>query len=652
MVPFVFAREKDNEAKGEEKMKRTHEMSAIKEFPHDGRAWMLAWVGEIHNSPRSNGTKQIEVSLLPLQHGRPFDKTAFKTIKNFSRGEAKKVRVSIGLLPALILGSGWINGFHQPTSHSPANFPNLQIDPQTVRIADSSNLNAALINPENYQPVRECLSAKYLVIDHDGDIISDRGIPWDPKSKILIPCSEIVRFYYSFSSQLGVEIISGGLHTKSNDVFNPHLTRIRPDGRHFIQLRRRILNIDAPIVARLAFCPVADKWARAVHGNLQLASVNNTPRVLETSFPFVGSTNLSTQGKWIHRNGLWHFLVLRILSCTSVFPFLKLDHDRDNPGIHIPSPEPLPPSGWTPEAPSDIDPDTGLEIADEGEPSPHYSITEETTPEHRFPYIAKCDIRKVETTENQYQGHRPNQEEIDPPQNFSAGGKLETSREAKVSIHPDGKDNDKENSLPTSRRAICPASYEAFVAHLEDLERRGGGRVHCRLRQVATENEIPSGQPTSFFPVYDRNVERHRRQSYKPVRWAFMDDALMIRRQAMIGEIQFDEKYFYLFDAEVLKEDPDDHCALFFVFARNFARQGDGVLTEVLQNCTNTRGDWIEKPLVQMRFRTFRHNLASPKRYGFRTFRYICSLLGVVSGVRHESGPGEAAKNESEENAA
>lgn len=150
---------------------------------------------------------------------------------------------------------------------------------------------------------------------------------------LIIPCIEMVRFYYTKSSQLCREMLFGGLD--KNRIFVPEKTippsKENPKG--FLMLSKYVRDRDAPVIARYAF----DDYAMSQARNIYISSVNNLSRrkaaLPEARFPFKDvSTNLVVHGTYLQSGNRVYFLVFWIQSCSAKFPFGDVEFWRTNPG--------------------------------------------------------------------------------------------------------------------------------------------------------------------------------------------------------------------------------------------------------------------------------------------------------------------------------
>lgn len=168
-------------------------------------------------------------------------------------------------------------------------------------------------------------------LEDAGEIAGDSKVP---VHGLIIPCMEMIRFYYTKSSQSGREILTGGLAGDPNRMFIDKDTKPPgADGRGFLMLSDYVRNKDAPVIARYAFDDYAKSQALAIF----TSQINNKSRfgavLPDAKFPFRDvETDLKVHGTYVQSGTRVYFLVFWIESCSAPFPFKHLEFWRTNPG--------------------------------------------------------------------------------------------------------------------------------------------------------------------------------------------------------------------------------------------------------------------------------------------------------------------------------
>jgi hypothetical protein len=140
--------------------------------------------------------------------------------------------------------------------------------------------------------------------------------------RIIIPCLELVRFYFGSSASLLHRIFDPQL--KKEDLFTSR--QLEPTyGMLELGLATGISRGSAADVGRIALDTAAWSTAKAVGKSCLSASAVGQPVYPKGHFPFSGETTLSAAGKWIVRDdGPPDFVVFSLRSCSHPFPFESL----------------------------------------------------------------------------------------------------------------------------------------------------------------------------------------------------------------------------------------------------------------------------------------------------------------------------------------
>ncbi|MCK2069270.1 hypothetical protein HB854_00800 [Aeromonas caviae] len=229
----------------------------------------------------------------------------------------------IGLLPLLKVGDLWQHG--QPTGENTA--PSRETFSQLAINRDSTQFYKAGGKPD---PKTHGLLGSihyWLPLDQH---------PWHREHthancvvitvsrvlQILIPCMELIRFYFGSSSSL------------LSTLFRPMLSRTnlakqyikRADDSVFLRLAEGISGASAADIARIIYSPAAWQAASLIGKSaLQCSSIGE--RIYpKCAFPFEGITDLNVTGQWITHDGSTRkiFIVYEIISCAHEFPFKSI----------------------------------------------------------------------------------------------------------------------------------------------------------------------------------------------------------------------------------------------------------------------------------------------------------------------------------------
>ncbi|MBV34187.1 MAG: hypothetical protein CMP47_01750 [Rickettsiales bacterium] len=140
---------------------------------------------------------------------------------------------------------------------------------------------------------------------------------------LYVPCVEVFRFYYSSSTSLAQQAFSG---KKAEEcLFNPKYT-YEKFNQHFLMLRSRVRNIDAPFVGRIAF----DTYALRAFENIYEKSFHSTDNSTDKHLICYPPLNQVTRWNINCINRKEGIFVTHILSCAGEFPYHNLIFNRDN----------------------------------------------------------------------------------------------------------------------------------------------------------------------------------------------------------------------------------------------------------------------------------------------------------------------------------
>jgi len=143
----------------------------------------------------------------------------------------------------------------------------------------------------------------------------------DSRSMLVIPCMELIRFYFGASGSFLKRLFSGAFA----------LDRLYSDAR--MNQKSRIANITlapdlsgvaAATVARIAFCSQARSAASWIVNSGVATAANRHSYYPKTTFPFFGKTELTACGRWITHGDSRTFLAEQLSRCTHPFPFNSL----------------------------------------------------------------------------------------------------------------------------------------------------------------------------------------------------------------------------------------------------------------------------------------------------------------------------------------
>ena len=232
--------------------------------------------------------------------------------------QQKKAWISVGTLPLLRIGDIWRAGrLEASPEYQLESFSDLQIDQTTTHLVKAGlNLdNQGFLLPTAEHPWHmQCTHSYCVMVDLPGNL------------RLIIPCIELIRFYFGSSSGLITKLFLPPLERKalySNPQFD------KSTGRLVLELADRISGSSAADIGRLHMDPIA--WRAAAHiGTSALqASLTRQGVYPQAFFPFEGKTTLIAAGKWLSfgEQSQSTFIAYNLRSCSRPFPFRSLRYE-------------------------------------------------------------------------------------------------------------------------------------------------------------------------------------------------------------------------------------------------------------------------------------------------------------------------------------
>lgn len=270
----------------------------------------IAWFGDVTYVSRTGGASPM--AQLVLSRWKDNEHAA-----RIHRDQFTTIAIPIAYLRLFRIGDLW-NGeerigtdedFVQET------FENLVINDTTVEVAPVGlplNQGGTSLYPLPF-------SALEAHRDHTGAFCV--RVPVANNVTLVVPCMELIRFYFGASGGLLKRLFSGAL--ASRQLYTS--ARINPaTGIAHLDLFPGLPGVAASTVGRIAFDPQARKAMRWLINSGVSAAANKERHYPRTTFPFLGETTLTAQGRWIEQGRHRVFLAERLARCTHPFPFQKL----------------------------------------------------------------------------------------------------------------------------------------------------------------------------------------------------------------------------------------------------------------------------------------------------------------------------------------
>ena len=306
----------------------------LSSFPRGTGAWRLDWFGDIAFPDAVQRRRQPSVFV----YWSPVDEEALKepslliSAKTTQGGWAQKgCWTSVGILPLLRIGDVWRDGrlILRP-DYELETFAELQIDAATttlVKAGLNKDSQGFLLPLAEHPWHRQCTQSYCL------EVALEDG------RRLLIPCMELVRFYFGSSSKLINRLFSPPLDT---DLLYTRSAFDIAKAALVLQLAEGMSGSSAADIARIERDPLALRAARLVGSSLLKGAPGSEAFFPQAVFPFEGKTTLVATGRWLPYAGVDRatYLVFSLRSCSHPFPFKSLRYEihkpvTDGPGESI-----------------------------------------------------------------------------------------------------------------------------------------------------------------------------------------------------------------------------------------------------------------------------------------------------------------------------
>ncbi|AYQ27469.1 hypothetical protein DT070_05145 [Polaromonas sp. SP1] len=301
--------------------RRPHYAPSISAFPKG--LWRIDWIGDLAFPDRTVRRKQssVFVHLSRLKSESILDEPHLLLYPDCTAPARfqKKIWVSVGALSLLRVGDIWRDGkLEDQPDYEQETFADVQVDGSTSHIIKAGlkqdDVNGYLL-PLAEHPWHVNCTQSYCVM-----------VRLNEDRRLIIPCMELVRFYFGSSSELLSRIFLPGL--KRETLYSKATFHLL-SGHLNLDLAEGISGASAADIGRISQNPHAWRAAVRVSTSALTASIKGAQIYPQTLFPFEGMTTLMASGKWLSNAGKPRstFLVYRLKSCSYPFPFRALKYE-------------------------------------------------------------------------------------------------------------------------------------------------------------------------------------------------------------------------------------------------------------------------------------------------------------------------------------
>lgn len=288
----------------------------------DAGNWRLDWLGEVSYPPRQLRYAQpsVRIHLSPLT-SELGDHEALNSTDTTDLSRQSSAWLPVGSLPLLRIGSVWQAG-HMVLNpkYQHGTFLNLEINPATTSFIKAGlPLDDAYLLPLAEHPWHRRATQSYCIC-----------VDLPEGKRLLIPCLELIRFYFGSSSNLLGRLFKGPL--QESRLWKDK--RFDPASRHLhLELAPYLSGASASDIGRIALNKTAWHSAAGIYGSCVKATSQQHVVYPYTHFPFMGRTTLMATGRWVSFAGKrdMTFIVYQLLSCSHPFPFASLSYEVGKP---------------------------------------------------------------------------------------------------------------------------------------------------------------------------------------------------------------------------------------------------------------------------------------------------------------------------------
>lgn len=303
-------------------------VSTLPALTPDDRIWRLDWFGETAYRTSLRRYKQpcVKVGLSALLCD-PENSNALLEPESTDHLNPHEVWIPISALPLLTIGDLWQHGCQIASpGYQMECFRRLAIDKHTASFVKAGlSIDDHFLLPLSHHPWHRHHTQSYCV-----------SVSVNENVRLIVPCIELIRFYFGSSGNLLKRLFTNPLNTNS---LWTHREFNRKTRHLHLVLAERISGISASDVGRIAASKFAWRSAAGIYSSSQKASIQGIPVYPYTGFPFEGSTDLIVHGKWLPfgENAERTFLAYRIRSCSHPFPFRSLSYEAADRKVQHPA---------------------------------------------------------------------------------------------------------------------------------------------------------------------------------------------------------------------------------------------------------------------------------------------------------------------------
>ena len=564
-------------------------------FPQDSHNWRVTWVGgRLHQRSGLQPEVTVYISrLTPANNKKTFEPLVAKSLE----GTHSAFQARIGYQSLLYIGSVWRNGKNVSNEFKYHEFTK-SIDTslaKTISFNQTDHLGNKILSsyPLGSDAYRNIQNSTLVAIPHNGD-------PYG----LLIPVTEIIRFYYLISSSMSQAVYHGVFEKLTYGQVN-----FDPVEKHVeFTLSNGVSDRNSPIIARYHSSLYMRDRVKEIHQWSQLNSAGKAEvKSSFTFFPFSGKSKLTFQGIEIKSEGNQkRILCTNLLKCKGPMGFRTAISRKK---------EAKPKADGGVDEPQDLgnvwpifSDETEDVINPYDEPSKRHVTKTIVEVEERFSSLKYCSIayRKVFNVSDTVSKVIQNVDTTPKELNTGVGtyGNSDTRKlELEIDVMPEG------------FVSHIPERLQMFLDVISSLRSEPGWNVDTirvslpdKFKSDKTRREVAS---TKVGVDYLNGLFK---VSAAKNTWVEIKLGSVIKhRGIIIVEIQGNQKYWYLFDLEsdpvTNDEDYEKGSSVLWMFVDDGKKLVNEQLYTFMERCVSNKG-WPSSFLefgIEVKSKRFKH---------------------------------------------
>lgn len=284
----------------------------------DDRPWRIDWFGELSFPGGTNRRSQpcVRVAISPVICD-PSDQQTLLSATSTDSYAQKQRWLPVGMLPYVQIGDIWQSKRYSHTpNYQRETFRSVSIARETTNFIKAGlPIDNEFVLPLTQHPWHRHQTQSYCI-----------SVKLANEKRIVIPCIEMIRFYFGSSSTLLHRLFSSQINHEPLWKSKHHS---HESGHLHLKLADGVSGASASDIGRIALNQEARHAARLIFDTCLLALLPGEPVYPYTGFPFIGHTNLTATGKWLPFGDKEDstFVVYCLESCSHPFPFTSLAYE-------------------------------------------------------------------------------------------------------------------------------------------------------------------------------------------------------------------------------------------------------------------------------------------------------------------------------------